>query len=170
MVATWSAKIVLTSSLHGLAIHIAPSKIVPEIRHTRTEGTIGLSTHERAFKLLKAQLPGAIDFKLVVDELKHNLEGAWMNLHVDLRELMVGHPVFNRKGDLLLDLGVRALPGYMPPKPVITTGLSASANGHANGHHHANGAAAIGQTIFTSDAQKQGFFDKGSSFPKSFIN
>ena len=123
MSASWTAGIIFTSGARGLEIHISPSKITPEVIQEKTEGFIGHNIHELAFKNLQDELPKVIDFHAMVSELKASFEGCWNGLHMHSRELMVTHPVFNKKGDLLLELGVRS-----------TEAAAAAANGHGNGH------------------------------------
>jgi hypothetical protein len=62
---------------------------------------------------LNEQFPKIIDFDHVIEALREAFEGCWSGLHAYSRELEVANPVFNRNGDLLLDLGlhVQEIPG-----------------------------------------------------------
>lgn len=102
----WSAAIMFHSdAFHGLKISVSPAKIVPEFQTTKIRGELGKSIYEQTFEHLKDQFPSVIEFDHIVDELRETFEGCWTGLHAYSRELDVANPVFNRHGDLLLELG-----------------------------------------------------------------
>lgn len=162
MTSTWSAAILFTSDVRGLKIQMTPERIVPHHEAPVCHGVLGHSTHEETFKKLQEQFPKTIDFGLIVRELKDNFEDCWSGLHLNTRELIVGHPVFNCHGDLLLDLGVRA-------EKVIEKNVT-KANGHGH-HHHAHvdvsrNASSVSVTTVSSNGSathKDGFFRKRKS-------
>lgn len=56
---------------------------------------------------MRSKFPDFIDFGVLLGDLKNELEGMWMGVQVQAHELCVARPVFNRRGDLVLELLVR---------------------------------------------------------------
>lgn len=104
---SWSAVILFSSGARGLHVTLTPGKITPEFAREPFHGTFGHSVHEEAFKHLQEEFPKVIDFSHIVSELKAIFEGSWAGLHVAGHELAVSYPVFNRTGDLILELAPR---------------------------------------------------------------
>ncbi|KAH8110420.1 hypothetical protein DFH11DRAFT_1803752 [Phellopilus nigrolimitatus] len=110
MTATWSAGIVLASSASGLQVHLSPAHIAPHFRSshsTSPAGAPGHATQAQAFAHLQAEFPRSLDFSALVGALRGTLEGTWGGVHARAYELVLAHPVFTRRGDLLLELAVR---------------------------------------------------------------
>jgi len=154
MYTTWSAAVKFVSDdAQGLKVHVLPAKITPEFHNSRCEGSLGHSTHEEMFKRLREYFPHSIDFSSIHHELKASFEGCWSGLYVDARDMIVKKPVFNRKGDLLLELGVKhaevkAAPVNGKKQGIIsrvasTVGgaVKGVVNGHASTNGHVNGTA-----------------------------
>ena len=124
MTVHWSAAVMFhTDAFHGLKISVSPTKIVPEFQTTKIRGELGKSIYEKTFEHLRDQFPNVIDFDHIIDELRESFEGCWTGLHAYSRELDVANPVFNRHGDLLLDLGLHVqqiaeIPGAPRPTAI----------------------------------------------------
>ncbi|KAI5120814.1 hypothetical protein M0805_003211 [Coniferiporia weirii] len=131
--ASWTASIIFTSDKAGLRVHLSPSHIVPHFNSSHgTQVFPGHSTHAMAFAHLKEEFPATISFDGLVKDLKYGFEGAWAGLQISSHELKVGYPVFNRRGDLLLELDVRSL---SENGAILNGGHSNGMNGHATGEH-----------------------------------
>ncbi|KAI5120808.1 hypothetical protein M0805_003206 [Coniferiporia weirii] len=105
---SWSADIKFTSDTSGLRVQLTSPRIIPKIDSPfKNQGLLGNSTHEMVLSNLKDEFPAIIDFDGLVKELRCGFEGAWTGLQLSSQELKVGSPVFNRRGDLLLELDVR---------------------------------------------------------------
>ena len=141
---SWSAVILFSSGARGLHITLTPAKIVPEFVHEKFHGTFGHSIHEEAFKHLEDEFPKIIDFSHIVAELKSIFEGCWTGLLVESRDLVVSYPIFNRAGDLILQLATRVT------ESVSTQSSAASANGSSisiltvnGGLHHSKSSSSL---------------------------
>ncbi len=145
MYTTWSAAIKFVSDdAQGLKVHVLPAKITPEFNNSICEGSLGHSTHEEMFKHLREYFPHSIDFSSIHHELKASFEGGWSGLYVDACDMVVSKPVFNRRGDLLLELAVKHAVLVKKPdqhSPIISTvkdivkgATDGRVNGAANGH------------------------------------
>ncbi|KAL5504464.1 hypothetical protein ACEPAH_7125 [Sanghuangporus vaninii] len=104
----WSASIAFASTSLGLQIQLHPSRIEPSIHSTNVaHGAPGHATQTQVLSQLRSKFPDFIDFGILLGDLKNELEGMWMGVQVQAHELCVSRPVFNRRGDLLLELIVR---------------------------------------------------------------
>lgn len=130
MTVHWSAAITFhTDIIHGLKISVSPTKIVPDFQKIKVRGELGKSIYEETFAHLREQFPSVIDFNHVLLELCEAFEGCWTGLHTFSRELDVANPVFNKHGDLILDLGLHVqsildVPGL--PRSITTNGSQTS--------------------------------------------
>ncbi|KLO12433.1 hypothetical protein SCHPADRAFT_420281 [Schizopora paradoxa] len=165
MSTTWSAAVKFTSDGQGLKVHVLPAKIVPEFHNSRCEGSLGHSTHEETFKRLRDQFPHSIDFSSIHHTLKASFEGCWSGLYIDAHDMIVSKPVFNRRGDLLLELAhkhieVKASPVVKKPGFISRTistvkgSVSGAVNGHAATNGHANGVTVTNGHSFQKSDDK----------------
>ena len=100
MTVRWTAAIML----NGSTMSISPAEIVPDIQFAKYPNELGKSICSKTFANLQKEFPRVIDFDNIVKELGESLRRCSANLHTTSRELCVTNPVFNRYGDLLLEL------------------------------------------------------------------
>ncbi|KLO12543.1 hypothetical protein SCHPADRAFT_410840 [Schizopora paradoxa] len=165
MYTTWSAAVKFVSDGQGLKVHVLPAKIVPEFHNSRCEGSLGHSTHEETFKRLREQFPHSIDFSSIHQALKASFEGCWSGLYIDAHDMIVSKPVFNRRGDLLLELAhkiVEVKESSVSKKPSLFTRTYSSVketasvivNGHASTNGHTNGVTVTNGHSFQKSDDK----------------
>lgn len=102
----WSAAIRLHSHSRGLEVNVTLN--APKLHNAGCEHTHGKSTHAKVLADFERVFPKVINTEDIATDLKRSLEGAWSGLLLHSRELIVSHPTFNRRGDLLLELGFRS--------------------------------------------------------------
>lgn len=102
----WSAAIRLQSHSRGLDVSVTMS--APKLHNAGCEHVHGKSTHAKVLADFKRVFPKIINTEGIINDLRKSFEGARSGLHLHSRELIVSHPVFNRRGDLLLELGFRS--------------------------------------------------------------
>lgn len=102
----WSAAIRLHSHSRGLEVSVTMN--APKLHNAGCEHTYGKSTHAKVLADFERVFPKAINTEDIANDLKRSLEGAWSGLLLHSRDLIVSHPAFNRRGDILLELGFRS--------------------------------------------------------------
>ena len=105
--ASWSATISLASTPSGVKVALRPAQVIPKVTIADPRNTSGYETQKEALEQLKKVFPSSINLAALVNELKDALEGVWGGLQVEAYEYCFSRPVFNRRGDLLLELVVQ---------------------------------------------------------------
>ena len=99
----WSASI----TLHGTTVSVSPAEVVPLVQFARYPNELGKSICGKTFASLQDEFPATIDFSQIVTDLNDSLKLFSENLHSSSRELGLANPIFNRHGDLFLELASR---------------------------------------------------------------
>ena len=99
--ASWSASIAIYSEANGLVVELS-GDAKPEFADVESEGTCSLDMQE----LHKMHLPRIINMEPILTELKAVWEGAWQWSSLGCLSYTLANPVFNRHGDLLVQLGL----------------------------------------------------------------
>jgi hypothetical protein len=97
----WSAAIVI----NGSTVSVIPTAINPTIQMAKNPDALGQSISMKTFASLKAAFPSVINFEGIVSEIGDSLKRYSTILQNNTRELGLIDPIFNRRGDLLLELG-----------------------------------------------------------------
>ena len=99
--ASWSTSVCIFSEASGLCVELSGAA-KPSFTEIESEGRSALDIA----KLHAAHLPSVIDLSAVVSGLKSVWEGAWERASLGGQSYTLSNPVFNRHGDLLVQLGL----------------------------------------------------------------
>lgn len=109
MQAKWSGSVkLLSDAVHGLRLQVTPATIHPHFEKAHVhQGHVSEGTVSSVYKQLQENIPSTIDFHSVANNLTQAFGGVKRNLITRSRDLVFVNPIFNRRGDLLLELTAR---------------------------------------------------------------
>ena len=130
----WRGQIQFSSNSGGMKVQLNPTSIVPNFTTTRCDGDVGHDTREAVYTKFRQVFPDVINFESIISGLKSNFEGSWTGLQCDPRDLVVRNPVFNKRGDFMLDLAVKNVESVNMAENNANGRPEITING-ANGYH-----------------------------------
>ena len=114
MFVTWEAGVKLISSPSGLQVVLQQQSVVPTFRKGVLSQNVNSTVYTAVFDQVRKIFPKNIDCGDFVSEWNSCLAGSWTGLREMAHELRVAQPVFNKCGDLFLELAVQS-PMSEPP-------------------------------------------------------
>ena len=106
MFVTWEAGVKLISSPSGLQVVLQQQSVVPTFRKGVLSQNVNSTVYTAVFDQVRKIFPKNIDCGDFVSEWNSCLAGSWTGLREMAHELRVAQPVFNKCGDLFLELAV----------------------------------------------------------------
>ena len=110
MAVTWETGVSLISATSGLQAVLHQPTVVPNFQKGHVEQNANSVVYATMFDKVRKIFPTNVDCGEFVKELNMCLSGSWPGVRELAHDLRVAHPVFNKRGDLFLELAVQSEP------------------------------------------------------------